>query len=218
MRSVDSVVFGLELAHLAGGASLVVHAGTAPDGDISTALARLRSSVKKINRLAPKGGRLVFELTSGAGVPIAALPREIPRLFEAVEPFDDIGFCLDTQHLWAAGFDWTTDHAGDLLLEELDGLGLLDALACIHLNDSKSEMGSRLDRHENLGDGKIGIGPLVEFVTNPTLRDIPFILETPGSDAARRRELKRLRRAARVSLRTSARLRAVRGGRSEGSI
>ncbi len=173
----------------------MVHAGTAVDGDLPAALKRLSSSAAEIAREAPKGSTLAFELTAGAGRAIASLPSDVPRLLECADAIRDVGICLDTQHLWAAGYDWRAPEAADRLLDELARAGCLDSLRCVHLNDSKSAGGSRLDRHANLGEGSIGLDPLVDFVTHPVVAALPVILETPGSDKVRLREFRRLRRA-----------------------
>lgn len=193
-RSVNAVVYGLKLSSVVGGAPLVVHAGTATDGDLEAAFRRLSSSLEAIARKAPEGGNLVFELTAGAGVALASLPEDAPRLLDAGAVLGKVGICVDTQHLWAAGFDWHLEGAGRRLTEEMRRLGYLDSLRCIHLNDSKSARGSRLDRHANLGEGLIGLGPLCEFLTEPAVSKVPVILETPESEDVRRREFGRLLR------------------------
>lgn len=210
-RSIDAVVYGMKLSGLTGGAPLVVHAGSATDGDRDGALKRLSASLKAVGRRAPAAGRLVFELTAGAGVALAALPQDLPRLLESAAVLEDVGICIDTQHLWAAGFDWHRDRAGRRLIEEMTRLGCLDSLCCIHLNDSKSPRGSHLDRHANLGDGLIGLGPLVELVTDATVPEVPVILETPGSDEVRSREFRRLVQESRSGSRSP---RARRGARA----
>lgn len=198
-RSVEAIVYGLELSSLAHGAPLVVHAGTAPDGNLDGAMARLRNSLEKVARRAPAGGFLVFELTAGAGTAIAALPEDIPRLLEVGSVLDDPGICLDTQHLWAAGFDWHAPGAARKLVGRLRSLGILTALRCIHLNDSKSPRGSRLDRHADLGEGSIGLEPLVDFIEQRALARLPIILETPGSEWLQSEEFQRIKRVAEAS-------------------
>jgi deoxyribonuclease-4 len=121
-------------------------------------------------------------------------------LLDAVGDFFDAGICLDTQHLWAAGFDWRGDGI-DRLLEQVETACGLQRLACIHLNDSKSHLGSRSDRHANIGKGSIGKQAFVELLLREELGGVPKILETPGSSEIRKKELKSLRRSCLQELR-----------------
>ncbi len=195
-RSVQAVVYGMRLSELAGGAPLVVHTGTAVDGKIDEAYFRLERSLAEVARRAPPGGKFVFELTAGGGKPLACDLKDIPRLVNTARALPDVGICLDTQHLWAAGYDWQAPGAARKLVESLEDLGCISLLACLHLNDSRSERGSRVDRHATLGEGKIGLGPLVEILRVPCIRQVPVILETPGSEQVRADEFRRLRGAA----------------------
>ncbi len=195
-KSVEAVLYGMRLSDLAGGAPLVVHAGTAVDGKVDEAYSRLEYSLSEVARRAPPGGKFVFELTAGAGKPLACELEHIPRLVETAQALSSVEICLDSQHLWAAGYDWQAPDAARKLVQCLEDLGCASLLACLHLNDSRSERGSRLDRHANLGAGKIGLGPLVEILRFPLIRQIPVILETPGSDQVRADEFGRLRAAA----------------------
>jgi deoxyribonuclease IV len=90
-----------------------------------------------------------------------------------------IGFCLDTCHLLGAGFDITTEQGLSDTLAEADRLLGLDNVRVIHTNDSKGKLGSHLDRHQNIGDGEIGLEAFRRIVNHPQLRDKPVILETP---------------------------------------
>src|SRR4029453_12007304 len=94
-----------------------------------------------------------------------------------------VAFCLDTAHLWGAGYDISTAARATALLERFDALLGLNRLALVHLNDSRSELGSRNDRHEHLGAGRIGPEGLAAFLRDPRLgRGTAFMMETPGVD------------------------------------
>ena len=98
-----------------------------------------------------------------------------------------LGVCLDTCHVWDAGYDIQDDLDG--VLREFDAVIGLDNLCAVHLNDSKNERGSRKDRHEKLGQGIIGAEALRAVVRHPLLQDRPFILETPNDDAGYKSEI-----------------------------
>jgi deoxyribonuclease-4 len=91
-----------------------------------------------------------------------------------------VAICLDTAHLWGAGLPIDTEDGVDRLVDDVDERIGLERLAMIHLNDSKSELGSRLDRHEHLGAGAIGSAGLRRILTHPGLRHVTYYLETPG--------------------------------------
>ena len=92
------------------------------------------------------------------------------------------GFCLDAAHAWAAGIDLSDPDATDRFLADFDGRIGLDRLVMVHLNDSKSELGSRVDRHEHLGAGLIGAAGLRHLLVHPSLAHVTYYLETPGMD------------------------------------
>ncbi len=101
-----------------------------------------------------------------------------------------MGVCLDTCHVWDAGYDIAGDLDG--VLNRFDGVVGLDRLRAVHLNDSKHPRGSRKDRHEKIGQGMIGLPALARVVSHPALRGLPFILETPNEDAGWAAEIKML--------------------------
>jgi deoxyribonuclease-4 len=93
-----------------------------------------------------------------------------------------VGVCLDTAHVWAAGYDLVDDYDG-VVARLADVLGL-DRLGCLHLNDSKAKRGSHLDRHELIGEGTLGIAPFRRIMTDARLATIPKVIETPKGDDA----------------------------------
>ncbi len=99
-----------------------------------------------------------------------------------VEKVDDprLKVCLDTAHLFAAGWDLRQESVVDDLIDKLKNLFLLDKLVCLHINDSKGELGSAVDQHANIGEGEIGKKSLSYFINHPDLKDLPLILEVPG--------------------------------------
>ena len=120
------------------------------------------------------GFGLGTDVTGLAAIADAAAARGIAR--------ERLGFCLDTAHAWAAGIDLSEPDAIDAFLADFDARIGLDRLVMIHLNDSKSERGSHLDRHEHLGAGRIGVSGLGHLLRHPALARVAYYLETPGMD------------------------------------
>ena len=129
---------------------------------------------------------IVLENSPGSGFGLGTDVTELAGIAEAVAarglPRERIGFCLDTAHAWAAGIDVSEPAAIDAFLADFDDRIGLDRLVMIHLNDSKSELGSRLDRHEHLGAGRIGARGLGHLLRHPALAHVTYYLETPGMD------------------------------------
>lgn len=124
----------------------------------------------------------VFENTAGQGSNLGHNFEELARMIELVKDKTRVGVCLDTCHLFASGYDIRTKEALERTIGEFDrvvGLGYLKAL---HLNDAKQPLGSRLDRHECIGKGRIGLDAFVCIMNHPAFENIPLILETPDSN------------------------------------
>lgn len=135
---------------------------------------------------------VLLETMSGKGSEVGGTFEEIRAIMELVEKKEKIGVCLDTCHVWDAGYDI----AGELdsVLEEFDRVIGLENLKAIHLNDSLNGLGSHKDRHAKIGEGQIGLEALVRVVSHPKLRNLPFILETPNDDAGWKEEIALLRK------------------------
>lgn len=129
-----------------------------------------------------KGRKLMLECAAGSGYVVGDKVEELARIFEGVkdEYKPMLGFCLDTQHMFASGYDFLNDLNN--VIDHIDKVLGLDKVKAIHFNDSKTDLGSNKDRHENLGQGKIGEEGMRSFLNHSKLRDIPFILETPALD------------------------------------
>lgn len=126
-----------------------------------------------------QGVTVVIENTAGQGAYLGSQPEELARIIAGVEDKTRIGFCIDTAHTFAAGFDIREPDAFRAFLDSLDQVIGLTYLRGMHLNDSKGALGSHLDRHEVLGQGFLG-WPLFEAIaTDPRLQNLPLILETP---------------------------------------
>ena len=127
--------------------------------------------------------RIAMEATAGQGTCLGARIEHLATLLNECPNPERLAVCLDTCHLFAAGFDLRTRADIDRFIDDFTKLIPWEQVVCVHLNDSKGALGSRLDRHELLGEGKIGWGCFQEIVNHPAFADIPLCLETPkGKD------------------------------------
>ena len=121
---------------------------------------------------------VLLETMAGKGTEVGRSFEELARIIDGVEHDELLGVCLDTCHVWDGGYDVMGDLDG--VLDEFDRVIGLDRLRALHLNDSKNPLGSHKDRHERIGEGCIGAEAFRAVVTDPRLRDLPMILETPN--------------------------------------
>ena len=166
------------------GASIVnTHIGSHRGVGRSAGLARIIDNVRAVLASSPEGVRLVLENSSGGGDMLGSSVEELAQILEGVGPgADRLGFCLDTAHLWGAGYDISTADGARAIIDRFEEVIGVDRLALVHLNDSRSELGSRADRHEHVGAGRIGPAGLGAFLRDPRLSEATFIMETPGAD------------------------------------
>jgi deoxyribonuclease-4 len=122
---------------------------------------------------------LLIENTAGAGGTIGRSIEELAALVDALDRHPRIGICLDSCHLWASGYDVTDRATLDGVLDQVDREIGLDRLRALHVNDSKTPLGSNRDRHDDIGDGLMGAG-LGTFLSHPRLQGLPALLEVPG--------------------------------------
>ena len=166
------------------GATIVnTHIGSHRGVGRAAGLARIVGNVQSVLASSPDGVRLVLENSSGGGDMLGSTVEELAQILEGVGAgADRLGFCLDTAHLWGAGYDISTADGARAVVDRFEQLIGLERLALVHLNDSRSELGSRADRHEHVGAGRIGPVGLGAFLRDPRLRGATFIMETPGAD------------------------------------
>lgn len=130
---------------------------------------------------------VLLETMAGKGSEIGVKFEELRTIIDRVEVNGRIGVCLDTCHIWDGGYDIENNLDG--VLKEFDQIIGLDRLKAVHLNDSMNEFSAHKDRHEKLGEGKIGLTTLEKVINHPLLQGKPFILETPNDDAGYAKEI-----------------------------
>ncbi|HQD90999.1 MAG TPA: deoxyribonuclease IV [Syntrophomonadaceae bacterium] len=136
---------------------------------------------------------VLLETMSGKGTEVGSSFEEIAAILERVELQDKVGVCLDTCHIYAAGYDIVNNLDG--VLESFDKTIGLSRLKAVHLNDSLNPLASRKDRHAKIGQGTIGLEAIIEIINHPRLRHLPFCLETPNDLKGYAQEIEILKEA-----------------------
>lgn len=134
---------------------------------------------------------VLLETMAGKGTEIGRSFEEIAQIIDGVRVKNKIGVCLDTCHIFDAGYDIVNDLDG--VIDEFDRIIGLEKLYAIHLNDSKNTLGSRKDRHEKIGEGSIGLETFEKIINHPKLRHLPFYLETPNELSGYQKEIELLK-------------------------
>ncbi len=176
----DSLVDDMKKIYALGGVGIVLHIGKYLDMSKQESFANIKQSLEYVLDATPQGAKIVLENTAGQGTEIGFRLSELAELFDALERHPRIGFCLDTCHAFAAGYDLGSSAGAKSWLQEFDERIGLERLVCFHLNDAKKEVGSRVDRHEDLGQGKIGLEGIKQIVGFAYQNQKPLILETPA--------------------------------------
>lgn len=136
---------------------------------------------------------VLLETMSGKGSEVGSSFEEIKQILQGIKLDQKMGVCLDTCHIYTAGYDIVNDLDG--VLDRFDEIIGLDRLKAIHLNDSMAPFASRKDRHAKIGQGTLGMGAIVNIINHPRLRDLPFYLETPNDLPGYAAEIKLLKAA-----------------------
>lgn len=174
------------------------HPGTATEGSVEECLDRIVESLLLFEPLLAKGGtRLLCETTAGQGNTVGYRFEHLAYLMERLEKKIPVGVCIDTCHIFVAGYEIRTEEAMEETLQEFDRVVGLKHLFAFHMNDSQKGLGSRVDRHACLGDGEIGLAPFRHLMRSPKTRHLPKYLETPEGDAKWKEEIALLKRFAR---------------------
>jgi deoxyribonuclease-4 len=161
------------------------HRGTGVEAGIARLADGLALTLAEVDD-GPGSAMVALENSPGSGFGLGVDLDELAAIADTLAargvPSHRVGFCIDVAHAWAAGIDLSEPGAIDDFLAAFDARIGLDRLVMIHLNDSKSELGSRLDRHEHLGAGRIGVAGLRHVLLHPSLGAVTYYLETPGMD------------------------------------
>lgn len=177
--SKSSLLYYLDLMERIKGDGVIFHVGSLKHSSSEEeGYLQAAKGIDWILNECPGSARLLLEVAAGSGAVIGDKMEDLAAIYDKVKSKDRVAFALDTQHMWASGYNLDTEP--DNVIEQVEKIFGLDKVAAIHLNDSKTEKGSRKDRHENLGEGLIGLKALEYIINHRKLRKIPFILETPA--------------------------------------
>lgn len=181
--SLKSFAQELELAALLGLDFVVLHPGAHVGSGVKKGIQKIADSINRVLGAVPAGKTmLLLETTAGQGTSIGHRFEELAAIIDLVDCKERVGVCLDTAHVFAAGHDFRTREGYDRMWRDFDSVIGLKKLKAIHLNDSKTELASRVDRHEHIGKGKIGDTGFRLLMQDKRLEKIPMVLETPKHD------------------------------------
>jgi len=178
-KSLEMLITEMERADTIGADYVVLHSGSASGDDESVSRNR---AIKALNEVAQMGrwkAGLLIENTAGERGDISSTVKDLAEIISGVKTPLISGICFDTCHAFASGYHMRDKKDIERIADEMENYAGLDKVKLIHLNDSKGDMGSCIDRHEHIGFGKIGMKGLRCFVDYQAFRDIPLILETP---------------------------------------
>lgn len=188
-KSIEMLAHDLDAAAAFDARFVNVHTGSHRGIGLRAGIDRLADGAASVLARvsdAPDAPRLVLENSAGGGFAVGVTTEELAEIAAALDrrgiARPRVGFCIDTAHAWAAGYRISEPDEVDALVEAFDAQIGLDRLLMMHLNDSKVDCGSRLDRHEHVGAGRIGERGMARLLTHPGLRHVPTYVETPGMD------------------------------------
>jgi deoxyribonuclease IV len=182
-KSIAAFAHELERCATLGIPYIVTHPGAHTGSGEEAGLAREAVALNRLFESGVGGDTMVLlETTAGQGSCLGNRFEHLARLFELVPHHQRMGVCVDTCHIFAAGYDIRTPETYAATFAEFDRLVGLDRVRCFHLNDSQKELGSRVDRHSHIGQGCIGLEGFRLLVNDPRFAHLPMIIETPKGD------------------------------------
>lgn len=195
LQSRKSLLDEMHRCHLLGITYLVVHAGSHLGFGEKRGIRRMRESLHWLfDRLPdlPFPVTLLIENTAGQG---ACLGYNLEQLAEIVEglPSEKVGICLDTCHLFTAGYELRTKESVEHLAHQVEGILGWERVKLLHVNDSLYPLGSRVDRHWHIGEGQIGLEGFRNLLNHPKFSQLPIVIETPDAETRHSENLQRLR-------------------------
>jgi deoxyribonuclease IV len=180
-KSIEALTWDMNLAHKIGARGVIFHLGSHKGGGYDAVFDQVCEAITRILRESPDDVCLTLENSAGSG---GTIGRQFDELGQIIKCLGDerVCVCVDTQHTYASGYDITTTEGLARTVEEFDREIGLERLVAVHANDSKVELGANRDRHENIGEGKIGEAGFANVMAHPAFKDVPFYIEVPGFD------------------------------------
>jgi|SRR5579875_2351016 len=182
-KSINAFKIELERCQQLGVPYLVTHPGAHGGAGVEAGVARVAEAFNRIHRELPDCPVLtLLETTAGQGKTLGRTFEELAGITGQVDQPERIGYCLDTCHVFAAGYELRTPEGYAETMQAFDDILGLENLKALHLNDSKKDLGSRVDRHDHIGQGLIGLEGFRQVVNDERLSGLPGLLETPKSE------------------------------------
>ncbi|MBI5188538.1 MAG: deoxyribonuclease IV [Nitrospirae bacterium] len=178
-KSIDLLTIEMDRADVIGADYVILHPGSASGDDEGVSRKRAIDALNEIVQVGRWKAGLLIENTAGERGDISSTIMDLSEIMTGVRGPLISGVCIDTCHAFAAGYNIRSDKGIQKILDEIRRYIGLNKLKLIHLNDSKGDIGSGIDRHEHIGSGKIGTAGLKRFINHPFFSNIPLILETP---------------------------------------
>lgn len=178
-KSLDAFVIELERAEALGLIGLVMHPGSFTKSSEEAGLEKIAKAIDEAHaRTGDFESKILLETTAGQGTNLGHRFEHLGYLFEHIEEPERMGVCVDTCHIFAAGYPISKPAEYKKTMAEFDQLVGTERICAFHLNDSKRELGSRVDRHEKIGDGFLGLGAFRNVLNDPRFAEVPMYLET----------------------------------------
>jgi len=180
-KSLAALTAEIDRAGMLGIPTLIMHPGAHMGAGVDAGLRRLTANLDTLFRAAPKGlaVTVLLEITAGQGTGLGSCLEELAYVIERSRFPERLGVCVDTAHLFAAGYDFRTPAAYHDTLSRIERIIGLERIRFFHVNDSLRGLGSRVDRHTHIGKGTIGLEGFSLFLNDPRFKDHPMVLETP---------------------------------------
>jgi deoxyribonuclease-4 len=177
-RSLYALEDEASRAALLGVPHIVLHPGSSGEDPEGAGIDRIASGLRRFGRF-PEGVTLLLENTAGQGATLGRSMEQLRRILDAAGNPPDVAVCLDSAHLFASGYDLSSEEGWGRFLDEGERFAILPLVRMWHLNDSKSPAGSRVDRHDHVGKGKMGLDAFRRILNHPPFAALPMVLETP---------------------------------------
>lgn len=181
-NSINSLISGLTISDKLGFLGYIIHVGSHKGRGVEYGVERAANALKQALKVHQGKTPIILEISAGAGDTLGKNFDEIKSIIDAVGD-KRLGVCFDTAHAFESGYDLRTQEELDKLLVEIDKKIGLEKLLVLHLNDSKTDLGSNSDRHEDIGKGKIGEEAFKNIINHPKLKNLTGILETPNTES-----------------------------------
>jgi deoxyribonuclease IV len=178
-KSLDAFIVELQRAEELGLIGVVMHPGSYVESDEESGLKRIVKALDAAHRATPKFKTLtLLETTAGQGTNLGAKFEHLAEIIAGVKHPDRLAVCVDSCHIFAAGYPLATREEYAATMRKFERVIGLDRIRCFHLNDSKKPLGSRVDRHQHIGEGCLGLEPFRHLVNDPRFAKLPMYLET----------------------------------------